>query len=396
MNKITLNYKEIFPVLEIAKEYLKTYQTSANNDFVNMIKFYSSGDGKMLILINNFDIKVKFIIDIKQDIQVDKIYKIDEIYSIFKGMKIYSEVEYYPEIDKITYISASDEVDDAMFYLNPVPEIPEVFDIEEMEITESKTSELSDFLKKELMSIKNILSLKSKHSNIYFYTENDMVFNFYNIYVKKQKTLKFINSDIIGLQFLIYVFTRYDSSEFEYGINENKFIFKSNEFYIEGHNINIEDEELKYINTYFENFRKMDTVNLKLEFLNFVNTVFALSPKSCLIFDDNCVRVETADTEIDDINAEFKIEFEGYFIIFTITMMKMLQFVLKNSNKLDEFEITLGYAGRCKWLSLTLGDTTIITDIGGNIKEMTEVDDSEYEPIDADELFGESSEGVLE
>ncbi|MEJ2267728.1 MAG: hypothetical protein P8X70_01490 [Nanoarchaeota archaeon] len=221
-----------------------------------------------------------------------------------------------------------------------------------------------------------------------------MIFNFYNIYVKKQKTLKFINSDIIGLQFLIYVFTRYDSSEFEYGTNENKFIFKSNEFYIEGHNININDEELTYINTYFDNFKEVGKINLKLEFLNFINTVLTLSPKSHLVFHDDTVRVGTI-AEVEEIDAEFKIEFKGYFVIWSVVLVKMLSFVLKNSNKLDEFEIVLGEAGRSKWLSVTLGDTTIISEIGGDIKDMTGVNDDEN-PIDTEELFGESSMGELE
>jgi hypothetical protein len=344
------------------------------------MKFFSNGDGKLLVIINNFDIKVKFTINIPENIKFSKIYRIEEVYSVFKGMKIYNEVEFYPEIDKMKY------TDDAVFFLKPVSEIENIFEIDEKEIKEIKTSELSDFLKKELLSIKNILSLKNtKHSNIYFYTENDMVFNFYTIYVKKQKTLKFINSDIIGLQFLIYVFTKYDSSEFEYGINDNKFIFKSKEFYIEGHNIEIEDEESKFVNTYFENMEQVNILSAKLEFMNFVNTIFSLSPKSFLVFDDGNVRVETGNSEMEDINAEFKMDFEGYFIIKTVTLMKILNYILKHSNKLDEFEIVLGDSNKCKWFSLTLNDTTIITEIGGDIKQ-SESDDED----DISELFGES------
>lgn len=379
MKKITLKYNEVFPVLEIANEYLKTYKTVSNNEFNYMLKFLAEGDGKLYIIINNFDISVKFTVNIQSDIKFSKVYQIEEIYNVFKGMKIYSEVEYYPEIDKIDYI------EDAVFFLKPTEEPVEVFQIKEKDIKESRTSELNDFLKKELMSIKNILSLKNtKHSNIYFYTEDDMIFNFYNIYVKKLKTLRFIKSDIIGLQFLIYVFSKYDCSEFEYGINENKFVFKSKEFYIEGHNINLNNEELLFINSYFEKFKKLNTINVKLEFLNFVNTVFSLTPRSFLVFDDSTVRIETGNTEVEDCNAEFKIEgFTGYFIIKIVTLMKMLNYVLKHTKNLDEFEIVLGESGKCKWLQVNVDDTTIISEIGGDINEMTD-DDSEE-----DEIFGE-------
>jgi hypothetical protein len=207
-----------------------------------------------------------------------------------------------------------------------------------------------------------------------------MVFNFYNYYVKKQKTLKFINSDIIGLQFLIYVFNR-NTGEFEYGTNKDKFIFRSKNFYIEGHNLNINTDELIFLDGYFSNFEKKNSVNLKLEFLNFVSTVFSLSPKSFLIFDDGTVRVQEGTDTAEDLNAEFKIKFEGFFIVKTVIIMKILNYILRYSQKLDEFEIVLGESNKCKWLKAEVNDTIILTEIAGDISEITDSGDDEEDEV---------------
>ncbi len=379
---VVLKIDEILPIMEITNEYLKIYKLISNNEFNYMVRFYCAGDGKLFIIINNSDIKVIFNIKIENHVCIDKIYQISELYNILKGMKSYQNFSYCPSSDKLIFS------DDAVFYLKITPLDQgikdEVFNLDEKEIKEIKISELNNFLKKELIGIKNIITLKNnKYSNNYFYSEDDMVFNFYDVYIKKQKTLKFINSDIIGLQFLIYIFSRYENNEFNYGINENKYIFKSNNFYIEGHSLNNTSENNEFVNNFFDKFTQVGVLNLKLEFYNFINTIVSINPKSCLIFDDNQVGMQLTaiEEENNEFTAEFKIDnFNGFFVIKSIVLYKILNFILKNTDKLDEFELLLGESCGSKWLRFVMNDTIIITEIAADL-ESVDLDDVDEEKV---------------
>jgi hypothetical protein len=383
---LKLNTGELFPILEIANEFLKTYKLISNNEFNFFIRMYSEGNNKINFIINNFDTKIKFNFETENDLKFDKMYFIEEFYNIIKGMKIYNDMIFNPEINSIDFGT------DAKFFLSE-HEMEDkiklaVYADDELEIGEVKTSELNNFIKAELGKIKTVLGLKNnKYPNYYSYVENDIVFNFYNVYAKKINSLKLINSDIIGLCFLVYIFSKYENLEFSYGINDSKYIFKSDNFYIEGRNIILEEEKVGIINSFFSSFKEISKVELKLEFYNFLSTVVAADKNIYIVFDDNKVRLQ-ANAEHDDNNAEFKVnnDFKGFFLLNGCLLNKVLSFVLKYQDKIDQFVFSLGESiGNNRWLKIIAGDTEIMLEITADLDNVENTDEGD----EAEEIFND-------
>jgi hypothetical protein len=377
---LKLNMSEVFPIIEIASEYKKLYSLISINEFNNFIRMFSDGSGKLNFIVNNFDMRMHFNILIEKDIQFDKVYFIDELSKIFKGMNVYNEVFFNPEINLLKFN------DDAEFFINEklIKDEEKIYSNDEIKISESKTNELNTFIKSELNKIKSILSLKNtKFPNYYSYLNgSDMIFNFFNIYLKKINNIHLINTDILGLQFLVYIFSKYENIEFNYGINDNKYIFKSENFYIEGRNIKIEDEKIKTIDSFFTSFNKISEINLKLEFHNFISTVVSSDKTIFLVFDDNKVKLQSsADKEDEDFLAEFKTlnDFKGFFLFRGEILRKALSFALKYTDKIDQFNLILGESvGNNKWMRIEAGDTEILIEITADIdsEDPEEIEDT--------------------
>jgi hypothetical protein len=299
-----------------------------------------------------------------------------------KGMKIYPKVSFEYESNILKFS------DDALFLLHEI-ELDDkskeaIFGTTELKLEKPETQTIDDTVRTEFDNIKKLLDLKNKDNpNYYFYKDNYIYFNFYNIYVRKKNNFRNIYTDIIGLKFLIFMFGRTKSEKFDYGRHGNKFVFKGDDFYFEGHNIQCEETKKSIIYNFFKDFKKKSEFVTKLEFYNFVSTIVSYSPKCALIFDDDNSLVHIQSAE-GNFSAEFKVEgMDDYFLMPIVIMIKVLSFILRYVDKIDEFNFSIGMSEDTKWMKTEIGDVELLTEI-----RLTSVNDLE----DDEDYFAEETE----
>jgi hypothetical protein len=381
VNIIKFKTSEVYPLVEIFYEFFKLYKLIANHNYINFMRWLSVGDGKIYITLNNLDMRLKFNLDIDKDIIFDKIYPIEEFYNIVKSMNVYPTFELNLDNNIINF---GDDADFSLVTVEMEEKVKEeIFNSKELKIGQSDLLKINDVILKEFKNIKMILNLKNQnYPNYYFYKDEHMIFNLFNIYVKKYNNLIDINSDIIGFKFLVYLFEKKLDEQIEYGIKDGRFIFKCARYYVEGRNCVFDgNERHTFILDNFDNFNCSNTIELKLEFYNFVNTVYNIDNTCCLVFDDENVRIQSNNT---DVTANFKIEgFEGFFIIHITILMKLLSFMLSYNAKIEDFKINLGISNNTKWAQIQTGDVLLLTEIMADLADIkTEEDIYEEEKVE--------------
>ena len=374
-----LKINNVYTVLEIADNYLKTYNMISNNDYNHFIRMYTDGSGILYFILNNLDIKLVMKVNIDSNISFDKMYKINELFTVLKGMKVYEEVEYDYVNDVFKFFN------DASFLLHEITldeRTKEVmFSSEELSVEDNESSVIDDTVKNEFSNIKKIIDLKKKDSPNYFcYKDDDIYFNLFDIYVKKLNNFKNIYTDIIGFKFLIFIFEKTTSSHFIYGKNGKKFIFKFDDFYIEGININCDDGKKTLLYNFFDKLDVKTKFEVKLEFYNFVSTVMATNNKCGLVFNNNTKSVSIQSHD-NSYNAEFNIDgISDFFVISIYNMNKILNFILKYVSKIDHFKFILGLSEDSKWLVFKVADITLMTEL--KITSMEKLKEAEEDDIE--------------
>jgi hypothetical protein len=314
---------ELFSMFSILDGYI-ALSKAFTNEYLNYVRFYSKGDGKLYLIVNNSeDLKIVQNTDIEQDAVIDKLYQISELSNIIKNVMNYTEIEL---IDDIIYF------EDGKFTLFVVDNMDEgkrdsLFNIQKYDVDKKFT--IDDDLEEELKDIFSILNLKSSGAgNSYFYKNGCLYFNFNELYIRKDSILNFIITDIISLRMISKILLKHKGSLVNYGTVDSKLVLQSDKFYVES-SVFIEDENsVNYLTGYFDKIVETKTINMKLEFANFVNAVFAFDPESTLTFQNDEVflcssyRKSVADFKMEDINNEF--------IISSSVIYKILSYIIKS------------------------------------------------------------------
>lgn len=373
--KITVKTKEILPIMEVINEFYKLYKDIINHNYNVFFRVYSNNDNKFIMVVNNLDIKIKFELPIEEEIKIDKIYHILEFYGIIKCMSVYEEMVLDFEKNYIKFNT------DAEFLLKQVDiddkEKNEIFSLKELSTSENKEEiNINESLLDEFKIIKKIIDLKNQHfPNYYFYKDESMIFNLFDIYVKKDNTLININSDVVGFKFLTYLLDKKISENIIHFDVNDKFILKSDKYYVEGKKYKFDNNEkqnfiIKFFNEEFNNSRE---IKIKLEFYNFINVILNMEKNSCVVFDNGTVRIQSADEELD---ASFKTDFEGFFIVKTSILSKIFNFMMSTfSNNFNEFKLVFGESNNGKWLKIELPNVTLLTEIIGDLNDIENDDD---------------------
>jgi hypothetical protein len=312
----------IFNILDgfliLSKAFTDTYK--------EYVRLFSNGDGKLYFISNNCeDFKIIQNVDIDRDIQIDKIYLINEMSNIIKNSVNYSELEL---IDDIIYF-----VDGkfTLFVINSIDEEKkeQLFNINKHNV--EKHFIVDGDLEDEIKDIFMLLNLKSTGGgNSYFYKDGSLFFNFNALYVKKESIISFIITDILSLRLISRILLKYKGSMIKYDNVNQKLIMNSDSFYLETSIFNEDTNSINYLTHCFENIEEENTINLKMEFANFVNAINTFDPESTLTFKNEEViissvhRKHVANFNIENINTEF--------IISTEILFKILSYIIKFKN----------------------------------------------------------------
>jgi hypothetical protein len=99
--------------------------------------------------------------------------------------------------------------------------------------------------------------------------------------------------------------------------------------------------------------------------------------------------------ENSEFDANFTIDFNGFFVIKAYKLYKILNFVLRNTDKLDEFELSLGESSGTKWIKFTVNDVIILTEISADFESSSDNDSESEIFVDEEEDF-EQDDGVIQ
>ena len=361
--KLILNSAEFNKFLNV----LATFQTLSkyyNSDYTNMVRLYSSGNGILEMIVNNFDLKMAEYITIEDGVKLDKLYLIEEIYGIVNTLKSYesfrldSDVIYFDD-GKISVkeINLEKETKD------------EVFPID-LPFYDKNAFKMETALTEEIAKIFKITEFRTKKARNYYYFDGDDInFYFHLIKVKKTSAFNMFNSDIFSLKIINSLFSIADGQEvfFNKNAGDNKFVFNSDDWYVEGHNLKISADEKQYMNAVFKdkNEKTIATVKTKLELLNFASIVCAFDVTSSLFFEKDKVK---ANSSQDYYQAVFNLtdEIQGKdsaFIIGTETLVKILKFIMAYEKKIESFEFRIVKNAMGAFARFDLSDMTIYADL---------------------------------
>lgn len=326
------------------------------------VRMYSIGDGKLYLIVNNCeDIKLIQYINIDTDIYIDKLYRIFDMNNFIKNILNYSTFYFDIENNKIVF-------DDGVFILlqGQLSDdiVEDIFTLNKLNTTNNFI--VDNNIEKELNDIFSILTLKAADKdshNSFFYSNNNLFFNFKYIYVKKQSIMSFIITDIYSLRMISILLLNNKKKNVNYGIVNNKLIFESDTFYLET-NIYLEDINTKnYLESYFDEIVDIKDIEIKLEFFNFVNAINIYDDDSVIVFRNDIIFINSSKQKnigffkISPLNIDFDIT------ISTDVLYKILNYYLKSSN-IDSLKFKIVSTKQTKFVYFkTESNVEILTEV---------------------------------
>jgi len=349
-----INTLKLLTALNLADTFLKLSKFFPS-PHKGLIRTYSNGDGKLYLIMNNAeDMKVCQNIDIDPGEKIDTVYSIVEFYNIVKNVINYSTLELKDDLiifpdGHFTLVSINfpEEKKNELFNLN----FTSKFD-SEFSVTEDVIGELRNVFR--------VLTLKSDRRNSYFHTGKDLFFNFSDIFVKRSSTLSFLVTDIFSLRLISLFLLKNKGAEIKYSISDDTLTLASDNFILESI-VFEEDQDIKnYLQYYFETFKSIDELKIKLEFFNFISAVNYFDPEASLLFGNGKVLVQS---RYQKFKAEFSTNIDSSFIIGVGILFKIFDYIMKNNDdNFITFHIgSIGDKGR--FIQFNTTETNIITEI---------------------------------
>lgn len=348
-----INTIKLYEALKNADVFLKLSKFFPS-PHKELIRVFSNGDGKLNLIMNNDeDMKVCQILDIDVGETVDKMYSIVLFFNIIKNVINYSTIELKDDLITFTDgifslvdINFPEQKKEEMFNLNFKENINDSF-----EVTEDVVNELRNIFR--------LLTLKSDRKNSYFSNNNDLYFNFSDIFIKKNSTLSFLVTDIFSLRIISQFLLKNKNSNIYYKIEDDLLILKTDNFYLETL-VFKEDEEIRdYLKYYFESFNKINELKIKLEFFNFVSATFFFDENASIVFGGGKITIQS---RYQKFKAEFKTDITESFIVGVNVLYKILDFIIKN-NEDNYINFNIGTIDSGRFISFESGETKILTEI---------------------------------
>jgi hypothetical protein len=328
-----------------------------NSEYKNYVRFYAEGNGLLHLVINNSDLKIIQYVEIESEISINKMYLIPEIVNIIPKLKSYDY-----------FILDNDQVifEDGRISLIPIQmEEKEIEDNYGINVPFESDTEfvVDEHLNKEIDKIFKVIDLKKKNSrNSYFSDGDNLYFDFADVRILKPSFFNYINSDIFSLKIVALMFKYSEGQNIQMRKVGNKFYLNANSFYIEGHQLRIDDVDKQMMKKLFtDEKRTLMNVKSKLELLYFVDVVSGYDSASNLIFSNGKVKVDSTHKEFV---AEFNLEDmeEGEFIISTEVFAKIIKFAI-SYGKLSQLEWNIIERMGSKFLELESDGTVVLSEV---------------------------------
>jgi hypothetical protein len=361
-NKLILKAEDLNRVLDIISNF---YGQSSfmNNAYKNYVRLFSEGNGLLHLVVNNHDLKIIQYIDIEHDISINKIYLIPELTNIIPKLKSYDY--FIIENDQVIFedgrislisIQLENEEIEGNYSIN----VPFDSDTEFV---------VDEHLNKEIDKIFKVIDLKKKTEknknsrNSYFSDEDTLYFDFADVRILKPSFFNYINSDIFSLKIVALMFKYSENQNIQMKKTDNKFYLNANLFFIQGHQLKIDNVDKQMMKKLFNDEKKtLMNIKSKLELLYFVDVVAGYDSSSNLIFSKGKVKVDSVNKEFI---AEFNIEdmdVDKEFIISTEVFAKILKFAVSYS-KISQLEWNIIERMGSKFLELESGDAVVLSEV---------------------------------
>lgn len=355
--KIRIKVREFLSVMSSVDSFV-TLSRGYETPFKNYLRMFSNGDNKLKIIVNNCTcMKLIETIECEDfDNIFDKIFLISDVSLFIKNLINYSfidvenDVLYYDDGKYfLTSITLDDEKKNEIYNINKIDGCNNKFGVD---------SEIED----EIKSIFNVLKMRSDTHNYYFYRGGNLYFNFRDCYVKKNSILSFILTDIVSLRMIGDLLLKNKGKIISYKVEDDKLILYCDNFYFES-NVALDDENANnYLESFFVDIKKLNTVKFKLEFYNTLNAVYTFdrnAPATVSIDDDKITFMQEGKTI-----GEFIIEnVNDQIMINSSVLYKIFEYMIKNDKNISDLNIDIIEVNNCRFFYFKVNKVEIITEV---------------------------------
>ncbi len=355
---VKLKTGEILPIVNYATMIytLSDFFTNNQKGFLRMV---SDGDGQMQVVINNLDIKVKFVFPIANGVIYDRMFSIAELSHIVPNLIGYSEFEINAD-----FLQHRDGFIKLYNFENmPEKDKNEYFNTEERVVEQDafQFNVTEDFVV-EIQRIFEILALKTEGHNFFFSDADQLYFGFTDIFVARRCYEQILGTDVFTLKVLYTLLRNYREADFYRVIDGKRFYVASDQMYFEGFLIEQDPANVESAKIIFdgETYQKLDKFVVTREFYNFLDTIMALDAEAGLAFNGKTVTVVSRLIP----EAEFYIkeaEFEDDFLLMAANFYKVVKYIFKKNKKdVDSVDFHLVHSSAGRFLHYFDGDATRI------------------------------------
>lgn len=345
---IKLKTGEVFPLVDLAAmiHQLSDFFTNSQKNYMRLI---SDGDGQAALIINNLDMKVKFVFGIPQGVTYDRMFSIAEMGKIVPNLINYAEfgidgdyVRYKDGHFKINRFDAVEGVDEFFGTDEKVAEQDAVkFNINE------------DFMA-EITKIFELLTMKSAGHNYFFSAGDQVYFGFSNIYVAKRCFEQILSTDIFTLKVLYTLLGKFKEMDFYKAVKGKNFYIASDAMYIEGFVTAPDRKDTDFTAMIFdaEGYDKVEPFYVNREFFYFIDTVNDFDDESSIVFSNdgggNVGVVVNSKIIPEAVFTITGVEIGDSFVLLTRDLHKILKYIMKKKKDLDvvDFDVIHNKLGR--------------------------------------------------